>query len=225
MEKRATPTTNFKHHMQQSQKETSSSVNEDQHPDGYKVSIPHEAIIKHQDMIKNMWPVASQELMKKCPEFAKLYTDIRAFNQPNCVGSQCSVKSALRSDQWQLVLQHYHDREVCSYIKYGWPVGFMGTTPPSSVTHNHKSAIEHPEHVKKFIETELAHGAILGPFKDPPFEPWCRISPLMTRPKRESNDRRVIVDMSFPKGEDVNSGIDIADWEEILHIHSPQSQT
>lgn len=34
----------------------------------------------------------------------------------------------------------------------------------------------------------------------------------MTRPKKESEERRVIVDLSFPPGEGVNAGIDIKDF-------------
>lgn len=67
----------------------------------------------------------------------------------------------------------------------------------------------HDSHVKYFIETELSHDAIVGPFDVQPFQPWTRLSPLMTRPKRDSNKRRVIEDMSFPDGHAVNDGIAI----------------
>ena len=36
--------------------------------------------------------------------------------------------------------------------------------------------------------------------RPPPFTPWYRASPLMTRPKSEEGKRRVIVDLSFPDG-------------------------
>lgn len=44
-----------------------------------------------------------------------------------------------------------------------------------------------------------------------PFTPWCRVSPLMTRPKKESQERRIIMDLSFPHGCSPNDGIDIYD--------------
>ena len=39
-----------------------------------------------------------------------------------------------------------------------------------------------------------------GPFNSPPFTPWFATSPLMTREKSDSRERRVIVDLSFPQG-------------------------
>lgn len=51
---------------------------------------------------------------------------------------------------------------------------------------------------------------MVGPFTSTPFLPWTRLSPMMTRPKKDSLKRRVIVDMSFPEGSAVNDGINIS---------------
>lgn len=48
---------------------------------------------------------------------------------------------------------------------------------------------------------------MLGPFKHVPFNPWTQISPLMTRPKRDSIERMGVVDLSFREGTSVNSGL------------------
>ena len=61
--------------------------------------------------------------------------------------------------------------------------------------------------MRKFLDKEVRLGAMAGPFASQTFNPWCRTNPLMTRPKRASSDLRVILDLSFPKGESVNSGI------------------
>ena len=39
---------------------------------------------------------------------------------------------------------------------------------------------------------------MLGPFPQPPFTPWCQTNPLLTRPKRNSTDRWIIMDLSGP---------------------------
>ena len=39
---------------------------------------------------------------------------------------------------------------------------------------------------------------MLGPFPRPPYIPWCQTNPLLTHPKRNSTDRRVIMDLSLP---------------------------
>lgn len=58
---------------------------------------------------------------------------------------------------------------------------------------------------------ELQHQALLEPFPTPPFQPWVRISPLMTQSKKDSTDRRIIVNLSFPEGRSANDAIDPAD--------------
>ena len=50
-------------------------------------------------------------------------------------------------------------------------------------------------------------GGLIGPFKAPPFVPWCHTAPLMTTIKKDSPDRRVILDLSFPDSTGVNGGI------------------
>ena len=48
---------------------------------------------------------------------------------------------------------------------------------------------------------------VIGPFDKIPFTGKVGISPLSTRPKKGSADRRVILDLSFPVGQAVNDGI------------------
>lgn len=110
------------------------------------------------------------------------------------------------------LLLNYHDNQIVHFLAYGWPLGYLADTKPTSVDKNHPSALAYPQHVDDFLATELQHKAILGPLDDIPFTPWTRISPLMTRPKKDSGKRRVIVDLSYPDGHAVNSGIDIADY-------------
>ena len=47
----------------------------------------------------------------------------------------------------------------------------------------------------------------MGPYEKIPFQTKVGISPLSTRPKKNSDDRRVILDLSFPIGNGVNDGI------------------
>ena len=72
---------------------------------------------------------------------------------------------------------------------------------------NHKSALQCPSHVDVYLTHEMNHGAMLGPFRHPPMDN-LHISPFMTRDKLSSDNRRVIIDLSWPKGQSVNSGVD-----------------
>lgn len=166
-------------------------------------------VAAQQVIFRETWPALTPEARASFPHFAALYDSVKIFNLPNFLGAKKTVPSALNLKQWEYELSSYHDREICYFLRYGWPVGYHLDTPPTSVKENHASARMHAQHITHYIDTELAHNAIVGPFKAPPFAPWTRLSPLMTRPKRDSDKRRVIVDMSFPTGEGVNDGIRI----------------
>ena len=64
---------------------------------------------------------------------------------------------------------------------------------------SHTSATEYPEDIKYYIETERKFAAIAGPYKEPPFGDNTHVSPFMSRPKPDSDKRRVIIDLSWPK--------------------------
>ena len=72
---------------------------------------------------------------------------------------------------------------------------------------NHKGATEHPRALKEYISKEHRKGAVMGPFDRIPFPSKIGISPLSTRPKKDSEERRLILDLSFPIGNSVNDGI------------------
>lgn len=57
------------------------------------------------------------------------------------------------------------------------------------------------------IDTEIAKGAIAGPFKSSPFVQWVHTSPIMTHPKADSSRRRIIIDLSYPPDNNVNSRV------------------
>ena len=99
------------------------------------------------------------------------------------------------------------DRELLGFIKYGFPLGYMGPMSDTVTVPNHPSATDYLAEVSKFVASELKQGAVYGPFLDPPFREWIHISPLMTRPKSDSCDRRIIMDMSYPRDKSVNAYI------------------
>ena len=91
------------------------------------------------------------------------------------------------------------DREVLTYLKYGWPLNRV-QGPVAKTYMNHRSAEENPAHMQRYIEKELSHNTLLGPFLTSPFPQVTGISPMSTRPKKEVGKRRVIVDLSWPPG-------------------------
>ena len=104
---------------------------------------------------------------------------------------------------------------------FGFSSQYWGPPRPTEVLgYNHTSANTFPDKVAAYITKELDEQALIGPFDEPPFE-WVHYSPFMTRPKaaQEGNARRVIVDLSFPKGDDINSCItkNILDGNRFTH--------
>lgn len=159
-------------------------------------------------LINTVWPNTTPLAELTNPKFCKLYNAIKNHNLPNFLGARIPLKNALNIQVWRNYLVHYHDKILCEFLEFGWPLGYNLNHPPTSTNDNHPSAIMHPKAIDDFINTESSYQAIEGPFTAPPFEPWFQVSPLMTKAKKGSQERRIIVDSSFPPTESVNDGMD-----------------
>ena len=182
---------------------------------------------KTEDITHPRWFSRPYTSYRAPDHLAKLYDAVVSEKTHNVQGARQRVPSDLDIEAWKLCsTQHSMDAFVVDGIEFGFPLQYMGGpiyTDP--LTHrNHHSAIYHPESITKYIKKECDLNALIGPFNDPPFIPWCTISPLMTRPKHGTHERRVIVDLSFPDG-GVNEGISqtLLDGTEVSH-HLPSVQ-
>ena len=88
--------------------------------------------------------------------------------------------------------------------EYGLTVGHNGSLFRSSSCRNHTRATDFPEQITKYLIKEASYQAVVEPFKDNPFNNPIALSPLNSVPKKDSSERRVIVDLSFPEGGSVN---------------------
>ena len=93
------------------------------------------------------------------------------------------------------------------FLRFGFPLGYVGPISDTEGVDNHPSALQYPEQIDQFIEKEIKLGGVVVPFTAPPFHPWVHQSPLMSRPKAEEGARRVITDMTFPIDKSVNAYI------------------
>ena len=117
------------------------------------------------------------------------------------------LPSGLNIEQWQLNQHKFPDKSLIDLLEFGFPASYESTDQPVTGLVNHSSSRAHPQHVDHYIDTELSHQAMLGPFSSPPFNQWFRTNPLLTRPKQDSDKRRMILDLSFPAIGSVNAGI------------------
>ena len=112
-------------------------------------------------------------------------------------------------------LQDYKDTLLCDDLEFGFPIGATNTDSILSNVDkrniwkfkNHKGANDFPEEINKYFQKEIAYNAILGPLKSNPFSSGIKISPLNSVPKKDMSERRIILDLSFPKGRAINDHI------------------
>ena len=77
---------------------------------------------------------------------------------------------------------------------------------PVTQRRNHKGALAFPDAISKYLDIEKSYGAVIGPYASNPFASDIVLSPLNSVPKG-LNDRRIILDLSWPESASVNDGI------------------
>ena len=160
-------------------------------------------------------------LAKHVMEARAIFDKVAATGCYNFQQAKVRVPSGLNIENWKIYLQNYEDREIVQFLEFGWPTSFDRRYPLISTFEPHKSDKEHPVSVPYYIDTELKHEALLGPFNGPPVKNF-HINPLMSREKKDSDKRRIILDLSWPEGASVNAGIDNDYYlENIYDVHLP----
>ena len=153
-----------------------------------------------------MWPKINVIAWNKHP-FIDIYNAVLLTGLPNFLVARRPLPSGLNINNWRKSLPSYHDKQIVDFLEFGWPVGYTSSKLPIPTYSNHKELLDYSTHINNYIETELFHEALLGPFKISPFTPWANYSPIMTREKKNTSKRTIIVNLSFPKKFSVNSGI------------------
>lgn len=123
----------------------------------------------------------------------------------NALGPRIPIITSNNVQAWRDIATGPDDAWLIDCIQFGFPMQYRGPPLHNTAAPNHPSAVHHQSHVDKYIASELSLGALIGPFRDPPFSGWCNIAPLMTREKANKSERRIIVDLSFPPGNGPNS--------------------
>lgn len=126
---------------------------------------------------------------------------------PTFLGAKRPVHSQFNIDNWSKYLEHYQDRAVIDFLRYGWPINYKSDVLASSSFRNHPSAIKNFDYLTTYNAKELSHHSVFGPFHCNPFRTDCVVSPLLCVPKRDSVELRIVHDLSFPEGSSVNDGI------------------
>ena len=118
------------------------------------------------------------------------------------------VTTPLIARAWEVELADHPDREFTSFVVEGIEKGFrIGFNYSSSIgataAMNMHSAKEHPEPVDGYVQEELRTGRLIEN------TPGVHVSRFGVIPKPHQPGKwRLITDLSSPKGESVNDGVD-----------------
>lgn len=132
----------------------------------------------------------------------------RAYNY---VHSHVPIFSKLNIDFFKFGLHDYTDKDILPFLEYGFP---LGAEDPAhiltldTVERNHKGAVDYPNQIDEFLRKEILRGSVVGPFDRNPFSHGILISPLNSVPKKDSSERRIILDLSAEGGGGLNALID-----------------
>lgn len=135
-----------------------------------------------------------------------MHSKLQSASCPNAFSLRLPVPSTLNIPKWRTQLRDYPDHNLCDFLEFGWPIGYSASTPPVSTQRNHGSALAQPHVIDAFLATETHLGATCGPFSENPLAVNLTTSPLQIV-HSHSGKPRVVIDLSFPHGSSVNSGI------------------
>ena len=148
-------------------------------------------------------PVDSRDLQG----WVKLINYVRDWGKPNVYGARVPIRTPWNLKLMEQLAGSVADREVVQFMTYGWPLNHDGRQV-SVTLHSHVSACWYLEAMDQYFMKKQKLGCLLGPFASLPWMTLVAVSPMSTRPKKESQAWRVIMDLSWPhNGATVNDGI------------------
>ena len=134
---------------------------------------------------------------------------VRQSGEDNFKKEKIPVNSSWNFEYLNRRLQCYHDKRVVEFFKYGFPLNANNTELQTSIPRNQKGARQHSKQINDYIKKQRKAGTIIGPFKRNPFGKYARFSPLDTRPKKDTEELRVIMNLSHPHAKgSVNHSVD-----------------
>ena len=140
----------------------------------------------------------SDSEIERCIFWVQANRSVKNTKKYNFQEAKIQVNANWDVDAMERMLNNYEDKDIMKYIRYGWPLNATGTAINTEMPGNQKGATQNKEQVKKYIQDEISNGSIIGPFKTNPFGKDARFSPIDTRPKRDSSDLRIILNLSHP---------------------------
>ena len=137
----------------------------------------------------------------------ELHKKVMLSGKFNFEGVRRPVALSLHIEAWRCYLQGFSDAELVEFLKFGWPICVKPSTIMDASHCNHQGAKGFPSEIEEYVQKDIKAGHILGPFKEDPFGGKLHTYPLNTVTKKDSVERRVILDLSFPRGVALNEDV------------------
>ena len=108
------------------------------------------------------------------------------------------MPSSWNVDLLEELLEGYPDKQfIVDHVKFGWPIDVNNVEYLDEIPKNQKGACDNPLAVDSYLKKEISRGAIIGPFAENPFNTDIRLSLLDAIPKRDSDELRIILNLSY----------------------------
>ena len=88
--------------------------------------------------------------------------------------------------------------DLIKFLRYGWPIDACKVAINSTKLCNQEGVRKNRSQVHQYLQHELSRGTIIWPFQDNPFGASARFLPLDAIPKCDSEDLRIILNLSYP---------------------------
>ena len=151
-----------------------------------------------------------------------IHRKVRQHGKPNFLGAKIHIYTKLNVAFFERHAAGYSDKRLVDFVKFGFPVGNTSLPQPQSFTRNHSSARLFESEISKFVDSGIQDNSILGPLVGDEFEHTPHFSPLGSVEKKDTSERRIIMDLSFPAGNSINDLIpDKMYVGELSDLHFP----
>ena len=92
------------------------------------------------------WPYPAAALsVGSCTNYTAIYDVVRATGVPNCMSARVPLPSTLNVAAWQMYIDQDSDEvDLIDYIRFGFPIGYMGPVSATDGTPNHSTAEQFP---------------------------------------------------------------------------------
>ena len=150
----------------------------------------------------------SKEEIDRCEFWVSANREVRKSGKHNFNGTRIPVNSQWNLEKMEEMLEGYHDTKLIDYLRFSWPLNVQDTCINEEMPENQEGVRNHPQEIEQYLKKEIESSSIIGPFLHNLFGPEARFSPLDTRPKKDTDELRVILNLSYPyKGNSMNSSI------------------